>query len=722
VSIAIGFLVADSVHCPDIWTEWFDGRGTAIFHQHKKGAGQPAQLTNDVRVVRTVPTRWESTINAHFALYEEFLKTSASHLILASESCVPRRSYEALLDTLSTRAANCSYFASLHESTFNHARGGRKVHPDIRDSIYWHEQWYWISREHVEVLRQNNREVRRLFCCPPDMRAPSKVFADNEHFAASCLRRFGRDDEIVSFPTTYTSWPSRSRHPRKFAGLGAQQLKDSRDYYFFRKVVPGAKLELLREELKNDTLVADTASELTKHVPAMYKTAAIYVHMYYYDLWAELANAIRNVQHAGLRVKVYVNQVQRGTETEAMRRQIKVEFPTATVLVSENRGRDIGGLVNLLNSSNPASYDYCAFIHSKHTKQEPGKGKRWRKELLGAIMSSPAKVRECIQHLDKKGGIVGTRRWYIRNGATHEHCKHFAKRINVTYRHKKYIAGTMWWCAPQLLQHIKNQGLTQDYFEPEAGQLDNTQAHAFERVITNLCEHYKKRTIPVQSKPMQIAKHTTVKEYRQKEPYLLEYDTEKYKWREYMRLILQLSNLKEAVQLDKVLTREEDTNTLYHKRFYKAWQEKPLLRELYKAFIVDICKLLGHTHLYYQSVPSFRAHLVNNVSVGEWHVDSDYGHQPEEVNLWLPFVDTTHTNTIHIEAPAGKIAPEVSYGQILAFKGAELRHGNIINKDYSRFSIDFRIIHPDDFKPTGKESINGVTTFELGGYWSECRV
>jgi len=51
-----------------------------------------------------------------------------------------------------------------------------------------------------------------------------------------------------------------------------------------------------------------------------------------------------------------------------------------------------------------------------------------------------------------------------------------------------------------------------------------------------------------------------------------------------------------------------------------------------------ICGLLrGHRRvLQIQRIPTFRCHLSGTGAMGLVHCDADYGHQPSEINFWLP--------------------------------------------------------------------------------------
>jgi hypothetical protein len=145
--------------------------------------------------------------------------------------------------------------------------------------------------------------------------------------------------------------------------------------------------------------------------------------------------------------------------------------------------------------------------------------------------------------------------------------------------------------------------------------------------------------------------------------------------------------------------------------------------KFYKLYL----KLLKHLKIHYfkesiiaQTRPTLRAHIPNNVSVGSYHRDSDYGHPEEEVNLWLPFNDAVNTSTLWLESSPdkGDFKPyNVKYGEILIFD-SRLRHGTEVNiESNSRLSMDFRIIKNHNYKNVKTESpLNGIR-FNLGNYF-----
>ncbi len=115
--------------------------------------------------------------------------------------------------------------------------------------------------------------------------------------------------------------------------------------------------------------------------------------------------------------------------------------------------------------------------------------------------------------------------------------------------------------------------------------------------------------------------------------------------------------------------------------------------------------------------------LPGNVAVGSWHKDKDFGHDPNEINFWMPFTEAFNTNTIWLETEEDKgdfEAIKVENGEMLVFDGANLKHGNKTNDTgKTRVSVDFRIIPEDLYKPSDKVSITKMTKFEIGDYWTK---
>ena len=215
--------------------------------------------------------------------------------------------------------------------------------------------------------------------------------------------------------------------------------------------------------------------------------------------------------------------------------------------------------------------------------------------------------------------------------------------------------------------------------------------------------------------------------------YKIQYDTKKYPFREIIHDMMKcydetpawISPFLEKIHLDEeydLLERSKDQSTIWHKAYYTFFENR--FKNIYISFIEEVIKPhFKLNEIIYQKIPTFRVHLVNNLGVGEWHKDKTYNHGITEINCWLPFTDAYDTNTIWLESEEdkGDFEPQtVIYGEVLIFDGANLMHGNKINKtSNTRVSVDFRIVDPKFFIPNKAGSINTGAAFDIGGYFDK---
>jgi ectoine hydroxylase-related dioxygenase (phytanoyl-CoA dioxygenase family) len=201
---------------------------------------------------------------------------------------------------------------------------------------------------------------------------------------------------------------------------------------------------------------------------------------------------------------------------------------------------------------------------------------------------------------------------------------------------------------------------------------------------------------------------------------IYKYPTTIYDFRSQISEILEAKNLENlhTQRSYEVFTQKTDQSTEWHRKFYDNFS---VMNDLYLSFIRDFIKPLFNEKIVYQKVPTFRVHLVGNLSVGEFHRDRDYRHLTSEINFWIPFTNAYDTNTIWIESEEGlnDVSPhKVNYGEVLRFDGANLLHGNQINStDATRVSMDFRIIPYSIFVPSSNSSVFTNRKFDIGGYF-----
>ena len=107
---------------------------------------------------------------------------------------------------------------------------------------------------------------------------------------------------------------------------------------------------------------------------------------------------------------------------------------------------------------------------------------------------------------------------------------------------------------------------------------------------------------------------------------------------------------------------------------------------------------------YYQYPPSLRLQPGPSSEHGRTHRDAEYGHQPGELNFWMPLSRRALTQTsLRVESAPGSndFHPlDVEYGEIGQFHGTLCHHHAPRNPSmYTRVSLDFRIGVEGHFDP-----------------------
>ncbi len=144
------------------------------------------------------------------------------------------------------------------------------------------------------------------------------------------------------------------------------------------------------------------------------------------------------------------------------------------------------------------------------------------------------------------------------------------------------------------------------------------------------------------------------------------------------------------------ITREQDQATRAHEQFYRLF---PRLEDSYRRAAVDFGRaVLNDEPFYVQRVPSFRVHFPRSRSVGEAHIDHQYGHQFGEITFWVPLTRARHSATMWVgqhaegwEQRKGEPVQEpgeikmwpvnLEVGQILRWDSVLRPHGNLLNHE-----------------------------------------
>tara|TARA_B110000003_G_scaffold129903_1_gene131921 strand:- start:12904 stop:13614 length:711 start_codon:yes stop_codon:yes gene_type:complete len=223
-----------------------------------------------------------------------------------------------------------------------------------------------------------------------------------------------------------------------------------------------------------------------------------------------------------------------------------------------------------------------------------------------------------------------------------------------------------------------------------------------------------------------------------------DYDVHKYPFINIVEDLFNIDDLSEVHTLldressDNLFTNENDDATKFHDMFYKklnsGWDE---LEQTYKNFIkMVMVDIFNKDSIIYQSSPTFRVQLPNNIAVGGnkndtperygWHkdTDSEYNHPPFEKNFIIPLTNSKDTASVYIETYPNSDefkSANMQVGKFFQFAGGECVHGNKRNvTGKSRISLDFRIVLKEDYdEEHSKSSKLRDKKFVVGGYYNQ---
>jgi lipopolysaccharide biosynthesis protein/GT2 family glycosyltransferase len=224
---------------------------------------------------------------------------------------------------------------------------------------------------------------------------------------------------------------------------------------------------------------------------------AVVLHLYYPDLWDEMRRAIERISQ---RFDLFVTLV-RGA-SEHMRTVVKRAFPDAYVFDFENRGRDIGPFLVLLQSGVLFRYELVCKLHTKRSPHEED-GDTWRRTLVDGVLGSSYQIDQIVSSFqsDPDLGII------VADGNIYCAYEHWASNkqwlskllprvgISPDVEERAFPGGSVFWIRSFLLRTLAGVRLGLDDFEPEPLQVDGGMAHAVERMFGLICEDAGMRVV-----------------------------------------------------------------------------------------------------------------------------------------------------------------------------------------------------------------------------------
>ena len=219
----------------------------------------------------------------------------------------------------------------------------------------------------------------------------------------------------------------------------------------------------------------------------------VLAHIYYPDLWEELAGYLANLPEDTY--DLYVNLVDT-TFTQEFEQRIRDAFPAARIYIGKNIGRDIGGHFQLLRNVSMEDYRFFCLIHSKKSPHlSTGDALLWRRRLLTPLLGTRELAIENLKLMltDDTIGLIGSRR--CRDTELKDNAEKFIRFLDLLNvgpesRDVEFLSGTMMYLRREVLQRIfescKDLPFEKGDDTPLQFHLDAQWAHAIERGIGNV--------------------------------------------------------------------------------------------------------------------------------------------------------------------------------------------------------------------------------------------
>lgn len=223
---------------------------------------------------------------------------------------------------------------------------------------------------------------------------------------------------------------------------------------------------------------------------------AVVVHLYYLELWPELEFVLRQ-SNLNMELVVTLTVSDRNTIN-----RIRVFCPTATIVIVENKGRDIRPFLLLLEDGHLDKFDLVCKLHGKRALgggRLPIFGDVWRRATFLDLICGRANVESIIAQFeaDPKLGIVGPARLRSISTAAEPRDVLGPNRARVESLAAEmgggelgpnfdFFEGTMFWIRPAALAPLRKLRLAQSGFEGEEGHNDGAIEHAIERLFNHV--------------------------------------------------------------------------------------------------------------------------------------------------------------------------------------------------------------------------------------------
>jgi FMN phosphatase YigB (HAD superfamily) len=249
------------------------------------------------------------------------------------------------------------------------------------------------------------------------------------------------------------------------------------------------------KDIRTDVI---TVSEEEENNFLFNKKFAIQLHLFYVDLLDEFKAYFENIPYKFDLLVSIMDEKDREYVLKEFKKIANVE--KVIIEVVENRGRDVSPLISVFGKT-ILDYDYLMHIHSKKSLFTGGEQTEWRKYLLDSLMGTEKIIKSHL-YLLENGENVGMvypetfykmpyygYTWLKNKNSRDELLNRIGVKIKLEANYIDYPMGTMFIAKVDAIKSFFAADIKVSEFPKEAGQIDGTIAHAFERCIGVVCRY-----------------------------------------------------------------------------------------------------------------------------------------------------------------------------------------------------------------------------------------
>ena len=222
------------------------------------------------------------------------------------------------------------------------------------------------------------------------------------------------------------------------------------------------------------------------------KKIGVHLHLFYTDLLDEFIDYFNNIPYE---FDLFISVISDDEKTEIYEKCQKIKtVRNITIKKVENRGRDVAPFLTVF-AMDLNKYDYVCHVHSKKSLYTGNEQFGWRRYLLNGLMGDENHVRRIFYNFENypEVGLIYPETYpnlpywghtWLSNGESKNIL--FEKLGYVNIDVPKYVdfpMGTMFWARTEAIRSFFKANIKEKDFPEEAGQVDGTIAHAFERCL-----------------------------------------------------------------------------------------------------------------------------------------------------------------------------------------------------------------------------------------------